>query len=114
MRRVILACAMFVAAGSAMAQNGMPPAEEQTPPGASSAPDPGRPAPEGGAGRTARAKACRKQQQAQGARGPELQDAVQLCVAQAHLDCLKQAIAAKTRGPERRAFIETCMSQAPN
>jgi hypothetical protein len=47
-------------------------------------------------------------------RGPDLQDAVQVCVAEAHLDCLKQAVAAKARGPQRRSFIETCMNQAPN
>jgi hypothetical protein len=64
--------------------------------------------------RSAKAMACRKQQQAQGVRGPDLQDAVQVCVAEARLDCLKQAIAAKARGPQRRSFIDTCMNQAPN
>jgi hypothetical protein len=72
---------------------------------------PGR-APE--ATRSVKAMACRKQQQAQGVRGQDLQDAVQICVAEARLDCLKQAIAAKARGQQRHSFIETCMNQTPN
>ena len=112
MRRVILACVMIVAAGSVLAQNAPQPAEE-APPGGGSTMQPG-PAPGGGPARSAKAMACRSQQQAQGVRGPDLQDAVQVCVAEAHLDCLKQAIAAKARGPQRRSFIESCMNQAPN
>jgi hypothetical protein len=112
MRRVILACVMIVAAGSVLAQNA-PPATEEAPPSGSSTMQPSR-TPENSPTRSAKAMACRKQQQAQGVRGPDLQDAVQVCVAEAHLDCLKQAIAAKTRGPQRRSFIENCMNQAPN
>lgn len=122
MRRVILACVMIVAAGAATAQNAPPPAEEQAPPpSAGSTMQPSRP-PEGGAmqpsqngpGRSAKVMACREQQRAQGVRGQDLQDAVQVCAAEAHLDCLKQAISAKTRGPERRSYIEKCMNEAPN
>lgn len=113
MRRLILACAMIVAAGSAMAQNATPPAEQAPPPADSGTMQPAQP-PGAAQARSAKAMACRQQQQAQGMRGQDLRDAVQVCVVQAHLDCLKQAIAAKVRGPERRSFIDTCMNHAAN
>ena len=34
---------------------------------------------------------------------------MQLCMAQAHLDCLKQAIDQKIVGPQRREFVRTCV-----
>jgi hypothetical protein len=46
-----------------------------------------------------------------GLQGQERQDQLQLCRAQAHLDCLKQAIDQKTVGPQRRDFMRTCMQQ---
>ena len=46
-----------------------------------------------------------------GLQGQERQDQLQLCRAQAHLDCLKQAIDQKVVGPQRRDFIRTCMQQ---
>ena len=42
-------------------------------------------------------------------KGQERQDQMQLCMAQAHLDCLKQAIDQKVVGPQRRDFMKTCM-----
>jgi len=101
---------MIVAAGSVLAQNAPPNTEEPPPSGSSTM----NRALENSPMRSAKAMACRKQQQAQGVRGPDLQDSVQVCVAEARLDCLKQAIAAKARGPQRRSFIENCMNQAPN
>jgi hypothetical protein len=50
--------------------------------------------------------ACRTA--AQGLQGQERQDQMQLCVAQARLDCLKQAIDQKIVGPQRRDFVRTC------
>jgi hypothetical protein len=41
--------------------------------------------------------------------GQEHQDQMQLCMAQAHLDCLKQAIDQKITGDERKAFVKTCV-----
>jgi len=117
MRRMILACVMIVAAGSVLAQNAPPPPGEAPPPGGSSTMQPGgsmQPGRAPEAMRSARGMACRQQQQAQGVRGQDLRDAVQVCVEEARLDCLKQAIAAKARGPQRHSFIETCMNQAPN
>jgi hypothetical protein len=45
----------------------------------------------------------------QGLKGQERQDQVQLCVAQAHLDCLKQAIDQKIVGPPRKDFLKNCV-----
>jgi hypothetical protein len=45
----------------------------------------------------------------QGLKGQERQDQVQLCVAQAHLDCLKQAIDQKIVGPPRKDFVRSCV-----
>jgi hypothetical protein len=33
---------------------------------------------------------------------------MQLCMAQARLDCLKQAIDQKIVGPQRRDFVKSC------
>jgi hypothetical protein len=46
-----------------------------------------------------------------GLQGQERQDQVQLCRAQAHLDCLKQAVDQKIVGPQRRDFLRSCMQQ---
>jgi curli biogenesis system outer membrane secretion channel CsgG len=45
---------------------------------------------------------------AQGFKGQERQDQMQLCIAQAHIDCLKQAIDQKIVGPQRRDFVKSC------
>jgi hypothetical protein len=45
----------------------------------------------------------------QGLKGQEQRDQMQLCVAQAQLDCLKQAIDQKIVGPQRRDFVRSCM-----
>src|SRR5712672_1836572 len=44
----------------------------------------------------------------QGMRGQEQRDQMQLCMAQAHLDCLKQAIDQKIVGPQRKDFVKSC------
>lgn len=41
-------------------------------------------------------------------RGQEKIDRLQLCMAQAHLDCLKQAIDQKIVGPQCRDFVTGC------
>ena len=48
---------------------------------------------------------------AQALRGQDKKDQIELCVAQARLDCLKQAIANKVTGPQRREYIKTCMTE---
>jgi hypothetical protein len=54
-----------------------------------------------------RKAAC--QSAAQNLKGQDKRDQMQLCLAQAHLDCVKQAIDQKTVGPQRRDFIRTCI-----
>ncbi|WP_407154967.1 hypothetical protein [Bradyrhizobium sp. STM 3557] len=46
---------------------------------------------------------------AQAAKGQERRDQMQLCMAQAHLDCLKQAIDQKVVGAQRRDFVRNCV-----
>jgi hypothetical protein len=48
---------------------------------------------------------------AQALQGQDKKDQIELCVAEARLDCLKQAIAKKVIGPERRDFIKTCVTE---
>jgi hypothetical protein len=55
-------------------------------------------------------QACRQEGQGKGTRGPDLQDYVAVCVAEAHLACLKQAVTQKVRGPARREFIAKCLT----
>jgi Spy/CpxP family protein refolding chaperone len=43
-----------------------------------------------------------------GMKGQEQRDQIQLCMAQAHLDCLKQAIDQRIVGPQRKDFIKSC------
>ena len=41
-------------------------------------------------------------------KGQDKRDQMQLCMAQARLDCLKQAIDQKIVGPERKDFVKNC------
>jgi hypothetical protein len=41
--------------------------------------------------------------------GQERHDQIQLCVAQARIDCLKQAIDRKIVGRERKEFVKNCV-----
>ena len=50
--------------------------------------------------------ACKTASQA--LQGQERKDQIQLCMAQARLDCLKQAIDQKIVGPQRRDFVRSC------
>jgi hypothetical protein len=47
----------------------------------------------------------------QGKNGQDRQDAMQLCMAQARVDCLKQAIDQKVVGSQRRDFVKNCMRE---
>ena len=42
-------------------------------------------------------------------KGQDKRDQLQLCLAQARLDCLKQAIDQKVVGESRKSFIKTCV-----
>jgi hypothetical protein len=58
---------------------------------------------------TSKRFACRTA--SQGFKGQEQKDQMQLCVAQARLDCLKQAVDQKIVGPQRRDFVKNCVEQ---
>jgi hypothetical protein len=79
---------------------------QTAPPAAPAAPAQGNAAPEASSGGGKRA-AC--QAAAQGTKGQERRDQMQLCLAQAHVDCLKQAIDQKVVGPQRRDFVRNCV-----
>ena len=56
------------------------------------------------------AKRAACQSAAKALKGQERHDQMQLCMAQAHLDCLKQAIDQKIVGPQRKDFVKSCAS----
>ena len=82
---------------------------------AQSAPNPGSPPPvqtnDAPAAPVAESKLFACQTAVKGLQGQDRQDQMQLCRAQAHLDCLKQAIDQKIVGPQRRDFLRSCMQQ---
>ncbi|KWV46279.1 hypothetical protein AS156_21495 [Bradyrhizobium macuxiense] len=43
-------------------------------------------------------------------KGQDKRDQMQLCMAQARIDCLKQAIDQKITGPQRKDFVKSCAS----
>jgi Spy/CpxP family protein refolding chaperone len=47
----------------------------------------------------------------QGLKDQEQKDQMQLCMAQARLDCLKQAIDQKIVGPQRKDFVKSCVQE---
>ena len=100
--RLSLAVVIVCLAASAVAYAQSPPA--QTPPNATiqspTAPAAAIPVQAG------KRFAC--QTAAQGFNGQDRRDQMQLCMAQAHLDCLKQAIDQKIAGPQRKEFIKSC------
>ncbi|WP_076864617.1 hypothetical protein [Bradyrhizobium mercantei] len=54
------------------------------------------------------AKRAACQSAAKALKGQDRHDQMQLCMAQAHLDCLKQAIDQKIVGPQRKEFVKSC------
>src|SRR6266581_8227213 len=95
MKFVLSAILVFGLTASAFAQTA------SSPPAAQDNPAPAATAASG------KRSAC--QAAAQGVKGQERHDQMQLCMAQAHLDCLKQAIDQKVVGPQRRDFMKTCV-----
>jgi hypothetical protein len=103
--RSIVAAAALSVASVAFAQSNDASAPAAPPvgpaPAAQSSPPPA------GAAAAGKRAACRTA--AQGMKGQDRQDQMQLCMAQAHLDCLKQAIDQKIVGPQRRDFVKSCV-----
>ncbi|MGF6310541.1 hypothetical protein ABIB82_004706 [Bradyrhizobium sp. i1.8.4] len=54
------------------------------------------------------AKRAACQSAAKALKGQDRHDQMQLCMAQAHLDCLKQAIDQKITGSQRKDFVKSC------
>jgi len=91
----------IVAASAALSQSAMPPQSSAT---TSSVPvNQAAPVPVVPSKRMACVTAAR------GTQGQEHQDQMQLCMAQAHLDCLRQAIDQKITGDARKEFVRSCI-----
>jgi anti-sigma28 factor (negative regulator of flagellin synthesis) len=58
-------------------------------------------------GSSGKRQAC--QSTVQSLKGQEKRDQLQLCLAQARVDCLKQAIDQKVTGAQRKEFVKSCM-----
>jgi hypothetical protein len=99
---IVAALAMsIVAASAAVSQSVIPP--QSNPSGATVSVNQAAPVPVVPSKRMACVTAARA------LKGQEHQDQMQLCMAQAHLDCLKQAIDQKITGDERKEFVRTCI-----
>ncbi|QPF84704.1 hypothetical protein IC762_34815 [Bradyrhizobium genosp. L] len=92
----------FVAAGSLLASVAAFAQSTSTPPAAPTQDSTAAAAPVPGAKKAA----C--QSSAQALKGQDERDQMQLCMAQARLDCLKQAIDQKVTGPRRKDFVKSC------
>jgi hypothetical protein len=101
---VVMAAGWLCLAVAAFAQSTSTPQATPTPaPAAAANPSTGAAA---GGGKRSECQVA-----AQGKKGQDRQDEMQLCMAQGHVDCLKQAIDQKVVGPQRRDFIKNCMRE---
>jgi hypothetical protein len=95
----------------AIAQNPLPNAIASAPPeGAKLAyavPNEGKVRP---ATRVGRRETCRQSVSAKHLGRHQQRDQMQLCVAQARVECLKQAIDQKLRGSARRVYVKSCVA----
>ena len=109
MKRLILftlTVSMFAVAGASLAQTPAQPAPDASAPAPpATAPTRAKVAPN--PGEALRRSTCRKSAD-QSLKGQDLIDAVQICMAEARLNCLKQAVADKVQGKKREAFMSTC------
>ena len=97
----VAAVATLGLALAAMAQSSPP--NTKSPPAVQSNDAPAAPVAE------SRLFAC--QTAVKGLQGQEREDQMQLCRAQARLDCVKQAIDQKIVGPQRLDFMRSCLQQ---
>jgi hypothetical protein len=100
---------MIAAAASAFTASSLAPAYSQSP---SVSPPTAAPPPAAanqGAPAAAASKRADCQASTQSLKGQDRRDQMQLCMAQARLDCLKQAIDKKVVGPQRRDFVKSCV-----
>jgi hypothetical protein len=97
---------LIVVAGVGLLVSAFAPAYGQT---SSSPPSSPPPAGAESAAPPAASKRAECQLSAQSLKGQDKRDQMQLCIAQARLDCLKQAIDKKVGGPQRRDFVKNCV-----
>ena len=108
MRSLVIAAAIG-AMVSGLAASTFAPAYSQTP-STSSPPSASPPnAAEQGAPAAAASKRADCRASTQSLKGQDRKDQMQLCIAQARLDCLKEAIDKKVTGPQRRDFVKSCV-----
>jgi hypothetical protein len=103
----VAAAGSLVFASAAVAQS-TPPATPSSPPQPATA-SPAVPVNPAAAVPVASGKRFACQAASQALKGQERADQMQLCMAQARLDCLKQAIDQKIVGPQRRDFVKGCV-----
>ncbi|MBQ8103789.1 MAG: hypothetical protein IJ127_12955 [Afipia sp.] len=60
--------------------------------------------------RTGKREVCRQSVTAKHLSRHQARDHMQLCVAQARVECLKQAIDQKLRGAARRVYVKSCVA----
>lgn len=60
--------------------------------------------------RVGKREACRQMVAGKHLKHRDARDQMQLCVAQARVDCLKQAIDQKMRGAQRRVYVKACVA----
>jgi hypothetical protein len=109
---VMLAAGFFCIAVAAFGQSTAPQATPNPAPQATSSPAPAAaPATTSAPNAAAAGKRAGCLSAVQGKQGQDRQDQMQLCMAQAHVDCLKQAIDQKVVGQPRKDFIKTCMRE---
>jgi hypothetical protein len=105
----IVAAGSLVVAVAAFAQSTSP----ATPPTPAATATPAVPVNPAAAVPVSSGKRFACQAASQGFKGQERQDQMQLCMAQARLDCLKEAIDQKIVGPPRRDFVKSCVQDLP-
>jgi hypothetical protein len=100
----IYACVFGVAVYFAIAQSPLPQA-------VASVPQDGAAAMSQIAGpKVGKRESCRQTIAAKNLKRGEARDQLQLCVAQARVECLKQAIDQKLRSSARRLFVKSCVA----
>ena len=113
MKRLILitfTASMLALSGASLAQTPAQPTPDANEPAPDAAAPAKAPAPAKAAsnpGETLRRSTCHKNVD-QSLKGPDLTDALQICMLEARLNCLKQAVGDKVRGKKREAFMNTC------
>lgn len=60
--------------------------------------------------RVGKRETCRQMVGAKNLGRRAARDQLQLCVAQARVECLQQAIDQKIRGPQRKAYVKSCVA----